>query len=200
MSDLELILASASAARQRLLRRAGVVFDSIPAALAESELRADGERRKRPLAEIALDLAAGKARHVGLDAGQKFVIGADQILGFKGTSLGKPLDLAAARTQLEALCGEVHDLHTAVVIYQGETELWRYYDRARLKMRRFTPHFLDQYLKTVGPGVLDSVGGYQIEGAGLQLFEWIEGDYFSILGLPLVPLLQILRDIGVVQS
>jgi hypothetical protein len=128
------------------------------------------------------------------------VIGADQVLECDGVLFDKPVDLAAARAQLLALRGRTHRLVSAVVLARDGQRAWHHVDRADLTMRDFSAGFLDHYLESSGDAVLSSVGAYQLEGRGVQLFVRIDGDYFSILGLPLLPLLDILREQGVLPS
>jgi septum formation protein len=128
------------------------------------------------------------------------VLGADQVLDFDGTAVAKPATTDAARRQLEQLRGREHWLETAVCCAQGERIVWRHHDRAKLVMRQFSDRFLADYLEGTGTDALSSVGAYKLEGPGIQLFDLVEGDYFSILGLPLLPLLAFLRSEGLVAS
>jgi septum formation protein len=128
------------------------------------------------------------------------VIGADQVLDCDGVLFDKPADPGAARTQLLALRGRTHRLVSAVVLVRDGQRLWHHVGRADLKMRDFSTRFLDRYLESAGQAALSSVGAYQLEGIGAQLFAAIEGDYFTILGLPLLPLLDNLREHGVLPS
>src|SRR5262249_12415318 len=146
----------------------------------------------------AMGLAAFKALSVSRKR-DDFVIGADQMLALGDDVMDKPRDMAEARTHLQRLRGRTHELLTAVVIARGDEILWRHMETPRLKMRDFSDEFADSYLSQVGQAALSSVGAYQLEGLGAQLFERVEGDYFSVLGLPLLPLLSYLREQGVVQ-
>ena len=190
-----LVLASASPTRQRLLRAAGVHFKVITSCVDEVVIRetlvADGhEVDPIDLAEV---LARAKAEDVSARHPGCPVIGADQVLSCGGGLFSKPSTVDAARETLLALRGRTHQLHSAVAIAEdGETE-WVFADTADLTMRRFSMAFLGRYLAAVGGGVLGSVGAYQLEGPGIQLFERIEGDFFTILGLPMLPLLAELR-------
>ena len=193
-----LVLASNSEARRKLLAAAGIAVEVRPAALDERavEQAAGGA----PAAEVARLLAAAKARRIAGAMAGRLVLGADQTLGLGERILSKAADRAAAREQLLRLRGQTHALHSAVSVMQDETVLFEHVSTARLTMRPFSPAFLDRYLDTVGSAALHSVGGYQLEGAGIHLFERIEGDYFTILGLPLLPLLDFLRAQGWVDA
>lgn len=149
--------------------------------------------------EQAPALAEAKALSVSrVSAG--LVIGADQMLAVDGDVLDKPKSIAEARTHLERLRGRPHELITAAVITQGDEILWRCVETPRLTMRAFSDAFLDDYLQRAGESALSSVGAYQLEGLGAQLFERVEGDYFSVLGLPLLPLLSFLREQGTARA
>ncbi len=189
-----LILASASPTRQALLRQAGVAFRSETAAIderaIEAELLDEGGRPE----DVALGLAAAKAKAVGANQPSGFVIGADQVLALGGDILPKPADRAAAAAQLDRLRGRDHLLHSAVALAHQEDIIWSKLVSARLTMRSFSPAERDRVLDLEGEAALKSVGGYRLEGPSIQLFEKIDGDYFAILGLPLVELLAALRQ------
>ena len=192
-----LILASASAARARLLAAAGVAARSDPAGIDESEIKR-GYRRKDEQAEAcAAALAEAKAVAVSRRHQNLLVIGADQILSCNGEWFDKPRDIAEARAQLERLRGRSHELASAVAVVRDGAPAWRHVERARLTMRRFSDGFLDDYLTAMGEELTFTVGGYALEGLGARLFDTVEGDYFAILGLPLLPLLKYLRSEGV---
>ena len=195
-----IVLASASATRAAILRQTGVRFAIDAAVVDEDEikrsLRADGAETVRA-AEALAELKAIRVSRRHADA---LVIGADQILECGGIWFDKPADLAAARRDLEALRGRVHWQTTSVCVAQNGASLWRHSDRSRLVMRDFSDEFLAEYLIAAGDGIQDCVGAYRIEGVGAQLFAIVEGDYFSILGLPLLPLLDFLRGHGVVME
>jgi len=195
-----LILASGSRTRSRLLLAAGIAHDQTAARVDEQAVKesllaegADGRR-------IASLLAEMKAVRVGEKHREALVLGADQVLTCGGRMFSKCRDLEAAKAQLRNLRGNVHELHTALVIAEGSRPVWRFADRARLWMRAFSDAFLDDYLEACGEDVLSSVGAYQIEGRGVQLMERVEGNHESILGLPLLPLLGYLRERGVVRQ
>jgi septum formation protein len=188
-----IVLASASAVRARLLRDAGVAFTAVSPGVDEdgvkAELLAAGPRA------IATRLAAAKALAVSAAPGD-LVIGADQTLELDGALVDKAASLSEARARLEALRGRVHTLHAAVALARGGTILWRGLASPVLTMRDVSDAFLDAYLAAEGEGLLGSVGCYRLEGRGVQLFAAIDGDYFAVLGLPLLPLLTALRDAG----
>jgi septum formation protein len=162
---------------------------------AKASLRADG-LKPRDQADALAELKA-------LSVSRKrdgLVIGADQMLAVEGDTLDKPKDVAEARAHLMRLRGRTHELLTAAVVAREGAVIWRYVDTPKLKMRAFTDAFLDDYLMRAGEATLLSVGAYQLEGLGAQLFERVEGDYFSVLGLPLLPLLAFLREHGIAQA
>lgn len=196
----ELVLASASETRRRLLDAAGVPYTAEVARIDEAEVRASlAQEKEMDALEMAVILAEMKARPVAQRHPRALCLGADQILVQDGTIFGKPESLDAARAQLCALRGNMHQLCTAAVIVRDGSEIWRSALRARLWMRPFSDEFLDDYLAVAGADVFASVGGYQIEGWGAQLFARIEGDHFGILGLPLLPLLGFLREWGIID-
>ncbi len=194
-----LVLASGSGARRMMLANAGLAFDVVPATLderaVEAPLIASGATPKA----LALALAEAKAAEVSGRLPDALVIGADQTLDCDGHRGTKSDSIAAARAQLMRLAGRPHQLHSAVAVARGGTVRWRHTATATLTMRPLTSSFIDAYLERVGEAVLASVGVYQLEGEGVQLFERIEGDYFTILGLPLLPLLAYLRSVGAIE-
>jgi septum formation protein len=187
-----LILASTSAARKALLAGAGLQFESRPAPIDE---RAEQARvlGKAP-GELAAHLATAKARAVSALHSGATVIGGDQVLSLGDTIFHKPADLAAARTQLDALSGRTHRLTSALALVRDGDLLWSHQSVAELTLRRFSATERDVVLAEEGDAVLGSVGAYRLEGPSIRLFESIEGDYFTILGLPLLPLLAALRQ------
>jgi septum formation protein len=189
-----LVLASKSAIRHALLRDAGVPVEVQPADIDERTI----EQRSlaRDAAELAALLAREKARTIAARLPGRLVLGADQTLALGERRFSKPGDRAAARAQLEALRGRTHELHTAIALVRESTIVFEHREVARLTMRAFSDSFLESYLDAVGGAVTASVGGYQLERIGIQLFERIEGEHFVILGLPLVALLQYLRQAG----
>ena len=195
-----LVLASASPSRQALLTAAAVPFTAEPAAVDESEVKRALRAEGAAAAQVAETLAELKAQKVSRRHPAALVLGADQMLDCDGEWLDKPADREQARTQLLSLAGRSHRLSSAQVLVADGTRLWHHLETATLTMRPFDGPFADRYLDAVGDAALTSVGGYQIEGMGIQLFSRIEGDYFAILGLPLLPLLQNLRQHGVVPQ
>jgi septum formation protein len=196
-----IILASASQTRQRLLVSAGVQFQVIAPGVDESALKArflsTGEQCLDKLAAL---LAAAKAVSVSLSHADSLVVGADQILDFEGRVLDKPASMEEARRQLHELRGKTHRLISAVACARHGQVIWDATGAAELSMRAFSDEFLSQYLSTIGEKALSSVGSYQIEGPGIQLFDGFRGDYFTILGLPLLRLLSFLRSEGCLPS
>ena len=196
----ELILASASPARARLLAAAGVQARVEPAEIDEMAVKQAFRAKGRSAVDCALALAEAKAGWIARNRHRALVIGADQILAYADQWLDKPADLAAARAQLKTLRGCMHELVTAVCVVQQETRLWHIVSRPRVTMRNFSDGFLDEYLAVEGAAILGSVGAYRLEGKGVQLFDRVEGDHFAILGMPLLELLAFLRNYGAVQS
>jgi septum formation protein len=194
-----IVLASASASRASLLVNAGIVFATTPPDLDERAVEAPLAASKASPQDIAAALAEAKALAVAGREGDAFVIGADQVLAAMGERWNKPATIAEARDQLTALSGHVHELHSAVAVARKGSIAWRHSETARLVMRALSSAEIDAYLDRVGDKALTSVGAYQIEGPGIQLFETIEGDYFAILGLPLLPLLTYLRAGGAIS-
>jgi septum formation protein len=197
MSDLtRLVLASGSAARRTLLEAAGLNFEVVPAAIDEKAIR-DAILETTAGAEaddIASVLAAEKARIVSLARPGALVIGADQVLVLGGKIFSKPVNLGEAREHLVMLRGRTHDLISAAAFARDGNVHWQTTATAAMSVRDFSDEFLGAYLERMGERVLSSVGCYEFEGLGIQLFERIEGDYFTILGLPLLALLARLRD------
>jgi len=197
-----LILASASKARQSLLRAAGLDVDIRPADIDESAIRdalRNGEQNVTPQ-DVATILAEAKARHICEKYPDALVIAGDQILEFNNEILQKPESIEAAYHQLSRLKGKSHRLESAIVCAAGNKTLWRHVATAQMTMRDFSSEFLTAYLTEMGADALTSVGGYQLEGLGAQLFDAVDGDYFTVLGLPLLPLLGFLRDQGILQT
>ncbi|MEX0757997.1 MAG: Maf family protein [Tistlia sp.] len=192
------MLASASGSRRRLLAAAGLAFEALAAGVDESEVKLALQAEGAEPIQAAETLAELKAARVSAQRPGALVIGADQLLACDGLWYDKPADLEAAAEQLLALAGRSHSLETAVCVVQDGNRLWHHNAVCRLTMRRFERDFVERYLVAAGPRVLESVGGYQLESLGVQLFSRIEGDFFEILGLPLLPLLAFLRDRGLV--
>jgi septum formation protein len=196
---MTLILASGSRSRRALLENAGLTLDVVPADLDERAAEEPLLKAGATPEDIALALAMGKATMVSEAHPGALVIGADQMLELEGERLNKPEDMEAARRQLLRLSGKTHTLHSAVCCARGRGIVWQHAEPAYMTMRKLTPQFIGRYLAAVGPEALTSVGAYQVEGRGIQLFEKIDGDFFAILGLPLLPLLGFLRSEGVVE-
>ncbi|MEA2992957.1 MAG: nucleoside triphosphate pyrophosphatase [Alphaproteobacteria bacterium] len=189
-----LVLASKSAARRALLEAAGIPLNVQPAEIDERATEAGAVAGDA--AAVAALLARAKALAVGAQMPGRLVLGADQTLALGTQRFSKPADRAAAAEQLRTLRGQTHALHSAIALARDGKILCEHGETARLTMRVFSDSFIEHYLADAGKAVTASVGGYQLEGAGIQLFERIEGDYFTILGLPLLPLLAFLRSNG----
>ncbi len=194
------VLASASPARARLLAAAGVAAEVMPVPLDEAEIRASLGAEGASAATAAQALAELKAERCSARNPDAVVIGGDQILALDARWFAKPVNSAAARDQLRELRGRTHVLATAVAVARDGRAVWRHVDAAKMTMRDFTDAFLDAYLDAEGEGILGSVGAYCLEGRGAQLFSRVEGDYFAILGLPLLPLLAFLRQHGALAA
>lgn len=191
-----LILASNSSTRKALLHKAGLRFTAHPADIDEREIENAAVASGADGRDVALLLAQRKAEAVSMHHPGAIVIGADQTLALGIELLHKPASLEDARTQLDRLRGKTHRLHAAVTLVRDGTLLWSDMQSAELTMRDFSPEDRDQVLALEGGEVLTSVGGYRLEGPSIRLFETVTGDYFTILGLPLLPLLAALRDIA----
>lgn len=200
MPSAALILASGSPYRRKMLEAAGLSFEVVVADVDEAALKqALVSRCPRPqAAEVAQALARAKAEAVSGRHPEALVIGADQVLALGDELFDKPGDAAAARSQLARLRGNTHRLVSAVALAQGGHVLWHHADEATLAMRAFSDAFLDSYIADAGPGIHRIVGAYEIEGPGIQLFDRVCGDHFTIIGLPLVALLAELRSRGVI--
>ena len=193
-----LVLASTSATRQAMLRHAGLDFAATAPEVDEGALVAANPRWMPR--QTALQLAEAKAIDVSRRNPGAHVIGADQVLALGNKVFGKPRNRAHCRTQLQEHRGQTHVLISAVVLATDGPTTWTYTDEAQLVMRNFSDEFLDAYIDAIGDDCTTSVGGYKIEGRGVQLFQSISGDHFTILGLPLVPLLARLREAGEVDA
>lgn len=194
LADRPLVLASKSAVRHAMLRDAGLVVETMPADIDERAV--EQRAATRDPGEVAALLAREKAQAIADRLSGRLVLGADQTLAMGERRFSKPSDRAAAREQLKALRGRTHELHTAVALLRAGAVLFEHREVARLTMRAFSDEFLEAYLDAMGVAVMTSVGGYQLEKAGIQLFERIDGDHFVILGLPLLALLRFLRHEG----
>lgn len=200
MLSRSLILASTSPIRLQLLRSAGLEVVAQPARVDEQTLKSSLEAEGAKPRDIADALSEMKAAKVSSRNPQSLVLGCDQVLDFKGTVLSKPETLDAARAQLMFLRGQTHALLSAAVLYDAGQPIWRHVGQARLAMRPFSESYLDAYLSRNWPDIATSVGGYKLEAEGVRLFDRIEGDYFTILGLPLLPLLSYLSTRGFIPA
>ncbi len=194
-----LVLASKSPSRAALLAGAGLDFATEPSGVDERAVEEPLLATKAGPAAIALHLAEAKALDVAARRSGDLILGADQTLGLGAERFVKPNSIAEAREQLVHLRGRSHQLHSALVLARDGVVLWRHVSAATLTMRTFSEAFLDRYLATVADEVTTTVGCYRLEGPGIQLFETIDGDYFTILGLPLLPLLAELRTRGILE-
>jgi septum formation protein len=196
----DLILASSSTVRARLLREAGLAFETHPARIDEDAIKQSmlGEGAKPR--DVADALAELKATRISGRYPNAMVIGADQILVCDGQLFSKPRDQEEARRHLETLSGNRHDLVTAATIARAGSVIWRRVDIVKLTMRELSPTFISHYLEQTGEDALESVGCYRLEGLGVQLFQKIDGDFFTILGLPLLAILDFLRLHKVIET
>jgi septum formation protein len=197
---MTLILASASNSRAAMLRQAGLDFDIRPARVDEEEIKLSLKGDGVSLRDTATALAELKAHRISSAEPQDFIIAADSMVACDGRWYDKPTDMSEARAHLQSLRGKTHELVSAAALARGGSVIWRHAESARLTMRDFSDDFLDAYLAQAGEAVLSCVGCYQLEGLGVQLFSRIQGDFFTILGLPLLPLLDILRENKVLRS
>ncbi|WP_408906201.1 Maf family protein [Roseomonas marmotae] len=197
-----LVLASSSATRAALLRAAGLSFAAMPAAVDEASLKEAALEEGLPPAEAATLLADAKAerlaRRMLREEPEALVIGADSLLVCEGRWFDKPEGLEGARAQLRALRGRTHELVSAVVCWRHGARIWHHAATCRLSMREFSDEFLEAYLAAEGEEITYSVGAYRLEGLGMHLFRAVQGEHAAILGLPMLPLLDFLRQHGAV--
>lgn len=196
----KLILASGSPFRKKMLENAGVDVEAIPADLDERAVETPLAETGASPQDVALVLAEAKAVAVSEAHPKRLVLGCDQTLSLDGEVFHKPVDMEAARRHLLKLSGRTHQLNSAVVLVRDGEALWRHVAVASLTMRKLEPAFIGRHLARVGNKALSSVGAYQIEGEGIQLFDKIDGDYFTIVGLPLLPVLAELRKLGAIDG
>ncbi|MBI3503854.1 MAG: Maf family protein [Proteobacteria bacterium] len=194
------VLASQSRFRREMLERAGLIFAVDAAHVDEEEIKQSMRAEGASVDDVALKLAEHKARRVALRHPGAIVIGSDQMLDCNGTWFDKPVDRAHAEAHLRALSGKTHRLVTAAVVFKNGTRVWHHIEHARLTMRPLEADFIARYLDAAGEDAYASVGAYQLEGLGAQLFARVEGDFFTILGLPLLAVLGFLRAQGVVPE
>jgi nucleoside triphosphate pyrophosphatase len=203
MPGKPVVLASASRIRRELLVNAGLTVETVASGLDEATviaaLAADRDDGLPP-ADVASVLAEAKAQTVSAGHPSRLVIGADQTLDLDGELFVKPQSIDAARSSLLRLRGRTHLLHSAISIVRDGETLWSTTETAAMTMRAFTPQFLGRYVAAEGEAVLASVGCYRVEGPGIQLFERIDGDWTTVLGLPLLPLLGELRRLGAIET
>ncbi len=197
-----LVLASGSRTRFEMMKSAGLAFTVDPADIDEQAIREKRMNQSTPCdpSEMANELAMAKALAISPLHKNEIVVGSDQILALGDEIYSKPANREEALQTLKSLRGKTHTLHTAVAIACNEKIHWHHVETASITLREFSPEFAEEYLRRIGDDAYLSVGAYQIEGLGIQLFKKIEGDYFTILGLPLLPLLKELRNMGVLQQ
>ena len=200
MPSDRIVLASASPWRREMLERAGLAVEAVPSTIDERSVEAPLLAADALPSDIALVLAQAKAEQVSQHHGDAWTIGCDQVLELDGSILHKVADMEDARRRLLELSGRTHHLHSAVVLARGGETEWTHLASPAMTMRTLDPGFVGRHLASAGEAVLGSVGAYQIEGPGIQLFERIEGDFFSVVGLPLLPLLDALRARGAIDG
>lgn len=200
LAEVPLVLASGSTTRRDMLWAAGIPVETIKPGIDEREVEQPLRQEGASEDAIAGALACAKALAVSLANPERFVLGADQTLACEGVAHHKPADLAAARAQLAALSGRTHQLHSAFVLARNGEIVAEGMQSATLTMRPLSEAFIASYVATAGSAILSSVGGYQLEGLGGQLFETVESDHFTVLGLPLLAVLQALREQGLLLS
>lgn len=195
-----LILASASATRKKMLADAGVLVEAMAARIDEESIRAALEAEGAKPRDVADTLAEMKARKLAERNPEAVVIGSDQVLEFGGAVWGKPESPDAAKAQLQALRGKTHKLISAVVLYDRGEPVWRHVGEVRLTMRAFSDEYLENYLARNWDEVRHCVGAYQLEAEGARLFAQVDGNHFTVLGMPLLPLLNYLAQRGFIAA
>ena len=195
-----LVLASGSATRRAMLERAGLIVTIDPPDVDEGAVKRDCRARGLSAGETAMELAIAKSRQIAGRYPGQIVFGADQMLECEGEWFDKPVDRLAAGRQIARLSGRTHILFSAVAAIRDGDVIWRGLEHAELSVRTLSSDFIESYLDRVGDAVLSSVGGYQVEGLGIQLFDAIRGEHSTILGMPLIPLLGFLREEGAIAK
>lgn len=195
-----LVLASQSASRREMLEQAGLSIEAVPARVDEGAIRDALLAEQASPRDIADALAETKARKVAGRMPERLVLGCDQVLAYKGMIFEKPPTLQAARDQLRVLRGGTHQLLSAAVLYERGEPVWRHVGVARLTMRQFSDEYLESYLGRNWPDIAGSVGGYMLEREGVRLFAQVQGDYFTILGLPLLEFLNYMTLRGEIEG
>ncbi len=196
----QLILASSSPFRRMLMQNAGLTFDAHAADIDERAIEQPLEQSGATPDEVALELAKAKAKEVSDRFPAALVIGSDQTMSLGQRTFHKPKDMAAAADHLASLSGKTHRLNSAIALAYAGKVVWEHISTADLTMRPLSPDFIARHLERVGTKALSSVGAYQLEGEGLQLFSRVDGDYFTIVGLPMLPLLEELRSRGAIDG
>ena len=200
MAGDRIVLASASQVRSWILENAGLEFDVDPADVNEFGIKKNLSGQGTAAKVIAVTLAEAKAQVVSTRHPEAWIIGADQVLVFEDQIYDKPADIDEAASHLRRFRGRYHDLISAVCVVRKNNIIWHHSETVRLHVREYSDVFLEEYFSKTGNSILDSVGAYRLEGLGALLFSKVEGDYFSVLGLPLLPLLGFLREQGVISS
>jgi septum formation protein len=195
-----LILASKSPFRRQLMQNAGLMFESIATKIDERAIEVPLQQQGLDPATIAIKLASAKALNVSNTIQDAIIIGSDQTLSLENRQFHKPQDIIAAFAHLSDLSGKTHHLNSAIALAENGKIIWQHVSIAHMTMRHLSHDYIEKYLTKVGSNAISSVGAYQFEGEGVQLFERIEGDYFTIIGLPLIPLLAQLREIGAIYG
>lgn len=197
---LSFVLASTSPFRKQLLQQAGLEFSTAAPNIDEREIEARAEHQALSPAGLSERLGCEKALAVSKTMPGALVLGGDQVMALGAQIYHKPQDLNAARTQLLSLRGATHVLNSSLALAKDGEIVWSHVSCAEMTVRMFSESFLDDYLAKVGERILKSVGGYQIEGMGVQLFSAIKGDYFTIIGVPLLPLMEKFRELKIVHA
>ena len=198
-TDTPFILASGSASRAMLLSNAGIPFVKIPSTVDEDEIKDICLAKGFTPKAIALKLAEAKAESVSLE-NRGLVLGADQVLQLDNDLISKSVDMAAARDLLKRMSGKIHYLHAGMALYESGHLIWSHVETAEMSVRSLSDAFIDAYVRDAGDKLLKTVGNYMLEGSGVHLFNSIRGDYFTVLGLPMLPLLGKLRQLEVIPA